>query len=69
MKLYEQRNELVETIVETEKSLACLLEFLQSNKFQGQGEDWIRTGEVWTVLRDIRNNLKWNRQEIVDMPF
>jgi len=64
MKLHEQRTVLIDNIKEAEEAIGYLMEFLQnSDKFKGQGEDWIRTGEVWPILRDIRNGLQWKREE------
>ena len=57
MKLSEQRNELVKANEKAQDDLKTLMVFLQSSKFQGQGEDWIRTGEVGTILREIQNSL------------
>ena len=57
MRLTDQRDVLVRASENAQASLETLMIFLQSPKFRGQGEDWIRTGEVWPVLRDIRNAL------------
>ena len=57
MRLTDQRDVLVRASENAQASLETLMNFLQSPKFRGQGEDWIRTGEVWPVLRDMRNAL------------
>ena len=64
MKIGEQRNELRSASIEAEESIRYFMQFLQSDKFKGQGEDWIRTNEVHTVLRDIANKLKFSREDI-----
>ena len=64
MKLHEQRAELISATQEAEEAIDHLIAFLQSEKFQGPGDDWVRSGEVWPILRDIRNNLQWKREGI-----
>ena len=57
MRLSEQRDVLIRASENAQANLEMLMSFLQSAKFRGQGEDWIRTGEVWPLLQSIRNDL------------
>jgi len=58
MRLHEQVITHKEANIEAQDALTALIDFLaNSDKFKGQGDDWVRTGEVWPILRDIRKNL------------
>jgi hypothetical protein len=59
MHIAEQRVTLIEASQQARIDLDSFISFLrESPKFQGQGDDWIRTGEVWPVLREVINNLR-----------
>ena len=59
MRIEKQRAELIQSNLEARMELTDLINFLSTNpKFQGAGDDWIRTGEVTPILRKIVNDLK-----------
>jgi len=59
MRIEKQRAELIQSNLEARMELTDLINFLSTNpKFQGAGDDWIRTGEVTPILRKIVNDLQ-----------
>jgi hypothetical protein len=54
MKLHEQRAALISATQGAEEDIDHLIAFLQSEKFQGPGDDWVRSGEVWPIQRLAR---------------
>ena len=63
MKLYEQRTNLVNTHQEIVEDIQNALEYLSSPKFEN-GEDWVRTGEIQTLLIGMRNKLALSMDEV-----
>jgi hypothetical protein len=62
MKLNEQRDTLRESSQRGEDALDFFIQFLAtSDKFKGLADDWIRVGEVWPILEDIKRGLRNTR--------
>jgi len=59
MHISDQRTTLIDANQIAQRDLESFISFLTlAAKFQGQGDDWIRTSEVWPILRAIRNDLE-----------